>query len=256
MPVTVVLSVPGGLEAPPGGAGALPNEHVTPDVLDRVARRTADMMAQKLAAMGYAARLSSLTSPPPEMFAKAGPTAGRQIDFAETQVGAKYPRERIFFQKVEENVERLPFADASFALEEWKSDKPIPFSWKNGGSVREAMLSLAPGWRKTNITWRPSLLDMLPAVPFRPEELTPEERKRVGIPAEQAAFRQGPRVHSTLAEAGIKPDDIVLSIGGAPINGTSDDLLGHVRRNFLKGETVEVAIMRRGTDIKLQIILK
>ena len=54
---------------------------VTPDVLDRVARRTADMMAQKLAAMGYAARLSSLTSPPPELFAKAGPTAGRQIDF-------------------------------------------------------------------------------------------------------------------------------------------------------------------------------
>ena len=148
------------------------------------------------------------------------------------------------------------FADASFALEEWKSDKPIPVSWKNGGSVREAMLSLAPGWRKTNITWRPSLLDMLPAVPFRPEELTPEERKRVGIPAEQAAFRQGPRVHSTLAEAGVKPDDIVLSIGGAPINGTSDDLLGHVRRNFLKGETVEVAIMRRGTDIKLQINLK
>lgn len=33
---------------------------VTPDVLDRVARRTADMMAQKLAAMGYAARLSTL----------------------------------------------------------------------------------------------------------------------------------------------------------------------------------------------------
>ena len=54
---------------------------VTPDVLDRVARRTADMMAQKLAAMGYAARLSRLTTPPPEMFAKAGPNAGRQIDF-------------------------------------------------------------------------------------------------------------------------------------------------------------------------------
>ena len=54
---------------------------VTPDVLDRVARRTADMMAQKLAAMGYAARLSRLTSPPPELFAKAGPSAGRRIDF-------------------------------------------------------------------------------------------------------------------------------------------------------------------------------
>jgi hypothetical protein len=54
---------------------------VTPDVLDRVARRTADMMAQKLAAMGYAARLSHLATPPPELFAKAGPNAGRRIDF-------------------------------------------------------------------------------------------------------------------------------------------------------------------------------
>jgi hypothetical protein len=54
---------------------------VTPDVLDRVARRTADLMAQKLAAMGYAARLASLTAPPLELFARAGPTAGRQIDF-------------------------------------------------------------------------------------------------------------------------------------------------------------------------------
>lgn len=54
---------------------------VTPDVLDRVARRTADLMAQRLSAMGYAARLSSLTSPPAELFARAGPTAGLQIDF-------------------------------------------------------------------------------------------------------------------------------------------------------------------------------
>jgi hypothetical protein len=54
---------------------------VSPDVLERVARRTADLMAQRLSAMGYAARLASLTAPPPELFARAGPTAGRQIDF-------------------------------------------------------------------------------------------------------------------------------------------------------------------------------
>lgn len=54
---------------------------VTPDVLERMARRTADMMAQKLAAMGYAARLSSLTAPPAELFARAGPNAGTRIDF-------------------------------------------------------------------------------------------------------------------------------------------------------------------------------
>jgi len=62
-------------------AGADPWGAVTTDVLDRVARRTADMMAQKLAAMGYAARLARLTAPPPELFARAGPSAARQIDF-------------------------------------------------------------------------------------------------------------------------------------------------------------------------------
>ena len=62
-------------------SGSDPWGAVTPDVLERVARRTADLMAQRLSAMGYAARLASLTAPPPELFAKAGPTAGRQIDF-------------------------------------------------------------------------------------------------------------------------------------------------------------------------------
>ena len=62
-------------------AGTDPWGAVTPDVLDRVARRTADMMAQKLAAMGYAARLARLSAPPPELFARAGPDASRQIDF-------------------------------------------------------------------------------------------------------------------------------------------------------------------------------
>lgn len=62
-------------------SGSDPWGAVTPEVLDRVARRTAGMMAQKLAGMGYAARLTRLTAPPPELFAKAGADAGRQIDF-------------------------------------------------------------------------------------------------------------------------------------------------------------------------------
>lgn len=61
--------------------GSDPWGAVTTDVLDRIARRTADVMAQKLSAMGYAARLSGLTAPPPDFFARAGPEAGRQIDF-------------------------------------------------------------------------------------------------------------------------------------------------------------------------------
>ncbi|MFM8747753.1 MAG: hypothetical protein ACKOED_13970 [Aestuariivirga sp.] len=62
-------------------AGADPWQAVTPSVLDRVARRTADELARRLAEMGYAARVASLIAPPPDLFAKAGEGAERQIDF-------------------------------------------------------------------------------------------------------------------------------------------------------------------------------
>ena len=54
---------------------------VSAPVMERIARRTADDMARKLAGLGYAARLASLTAPPAELFARAGSGAGREIDF-------------------------------------------------------------------------------------------------------------------------------------------------------------------------------
>jgi hypothetical protein len=62
-------------------AGADPWQAVTPSVLDRVARRTADELSRRLSEMGYGARVASLIAPPPDLFAKAGEGAERQIDF-------------------------------------------------------------------------------------------------------------------------------------------------------------------------------
>jgi hypothetical protein len=61
--------------------GPDPWSAVTPAVLDRIARRTAEQMARKLNQMGYATRLASLTAPPAELFAMAAPDAHREIDF-------------------------------------------------------------------------------------------------------------------------------------------------------------------------------
>ncbi|MCA3572650.1 MAG: hypothetical protein IOC86_01955 [Aestuariivirga sp.] len=63
-------------------SGPDPWDGVTSAALDRIARRTAEAMARKLSAMGYAARLASLTAPPAELFAMASPDAAqREIDF-------------------------------------------------------------------------------------------------------------------------------------------------------------------------------
>ncbi len=62
-------------------AGSDPWSVVNAAVLDRIARRTAETVAQKLRDMGYATRLSKLTVPPAEYFALASPDAKREIDF-------------------------------------------------------------------------------------------------------------------------------------------------------------------------------
>jgi hypothetical protein len=63
-------------------SGSDPWGGVSSAALDRIARRTAEAMARKLSAMGYAARLAGLTAPPAELFAMASPDAAqREIDF-------------------------------------------------------------------------------------------------------------------------------------------------------------------------------
>lgn len=148
------------------------------------------------------------------------------------------------------------FADASFALDSWKSDQPMPVEWTRGGTRHSAVFNLAPDWRQTNITWRPSLLDLLPSVPFVPMELSDQERRQLGIPADQAAFRQGSRVHASLAASGLLAGDVVVSVGKRPVSGSSDDLLGSIRRRYLKGETISVQVLRAGRPRDLQVLLR
>jgi hypothetical protein len=49
--------------------------------IERIARRTTEAMAKKLAELGYATRVSSLTTPPSDYFASANRDAQREIDF-------------------------------------------------------------------------------------------------------------------------------------------------------------------------------
>ncbi len=148
------------------------------------------------------------------------------------------------------------FADASYALHKapWKGE--IPVSWVRDGKVQSATLGLPDGWRKTNLTWRPSMLDILPPLPFVGDDLTAEEKQRLGLPASRAAFRQGDRIHSTLADAGLRAGDVVIGFNGVVVNGTMSDLLGYARRNYLVEDAVTVDVLRGGKRVGMRVVLK
>lgn len=148
------------------------------------------------------------------------------------------------------------FADATYALHKAAKGGTIPVEWRSGTNLKERKLVVADGWRKTNLTWRASLLDILPSLPISAEDLTAAEKKTLGLPEKQAAFRQDKFVHSTLKAVGLKAGDVVVALNGKPVDGTMDDFLGLVRREHLVGDTITLGVLRDGKPIELKMVLK
>jgi serine protease Do len=148
------------------------------------------------------------------------------------------------------------FADASYALHKAPAKGTIPVMWLHRGTERTGVLNVADGWRKTNVTWRPSMLDLLPSAPFSGDDLSEDEKRRFGLASGRAAFRQGNKVHPSLAAAGLKPGDVVIGFNGAGVDGDMSDLLGHLRRNYLVGEVVTVDVVRNGERVNLSLTLR
>lgn len=148
------------------------------------------------------------------------------------------------------------FGDAIYALHKSSTAGEVPIRWTRDGKELSAKLAVEKGWRKTNLTWRPSLLDILPSVSFNGDDLTAEEKKAFGLDAKRAAFRQDETVHRTLKDAGIRPRDVVVGFDGQAVDGTMSQLLGHVRRNYLVGDTLTVNVLRDGKSVEVKVKLK
>jgi serine protease Do len=148
------------------------------------------------------------------------------------------------------------FADAIYGLHKSPAVGDIPIRWTRDGKELSAKLAVAGGWRRTNLTWRPSLLDILPSLPFNGDDLTAAEKKKLGLDEKRAAFRQDKTVHRTLREAGIEPLDIVIGFDGKSAEGEYGNLLGFVRRNYLVGDVVTVNVIRDGKPTAVKLTLK
>jgi predicted metalloprotease with PDZ domain len=148
------------------------------------------------------------------------------------------------------------FADATYALHKAPAKGSIPVTWVRDGKEQSGTLDVADGWRKTNLTWRPSMLDILPSVPFSGDELSATEKKALGLAEKRAAIRQDDPVHDTLKASGVKPGDVLIGFDGQAVDGTIRDLLGHVRRNYLVGDEITINVVRDGKRLDLKHVLK
>jgi hypothetical protein len=147
------------------------------------------------------------------------------------------------------------FGDAQFALDKAPLTGKVEVAWQRGQGPEKASLDLPEGWRKSDISWRPSLRRLIPAARLSGDDLNPEERKTLGLTLKQLAFRQKDSVSTQAKNAGIQGGDIILGFDDRVQDMDAFAFQYHVQSNYLIGDRVTVNLIRDGKRLNLPMTL-
>ncbi len=148
------------------------------------------------------------------------------------------------------------FADAQFALHYAPSQGDIEITWIRNGQAASANIQVATGWRKTDLTWRPSMLDLLPTLTVFGYDMTAKEKQALGLDEKRLAFRQISPVHAEAQAIGVRAGDVILGIDNLQMEMTAQQFLAHVRQNFLVGDRLTLNVLRDGAKVDLTTKLR
>jgi serine protease Do len=148
------------------------------------------------------------------------------------------------------------FGDVQYALHRAPAKGQVAVRWLRDGKEMAGRLDLAEGWKMTNLTWRPSLLDILPSLTVYGTELTAAEKKQLGLSAKRLAFRQDSTVHREAKAAGVRAGDVIVGIDGQIMEMTLPEFLAYVRRNHLVGDRITFNVLRAGKRVDLPMTLR
>ena len=146
-------------------------------------------------------------------------------------------------------------ADAQYALDKAPLQGSLEIAWLRNGQLHQGTLGLAGGWRESDIRWRPSMYHMIASARVFGEDLDPEEKRSLGLSADQMAFRQKKRVPKQARLAGVQPGDIILGFDNKTLKMDAYDFQDYVRREYLAGDQVTVNIIRDGKRTQLSMKL-
>jgi serine protease Do len=148
------------------------------------------------------------------------------------------------------------FADAQYVLHHAPTEGSIDITWTHDRQTQRATLQLANGWRRTDLTWRPSMLDLLPTLAVSGHDLSISEKKSIDLAEKQLAFRQSAPVHSEAQAIGVRAGDIILGIDNLALEMTADRFRVYVRQTYLVGDRVTLNVLRDGKKIGLTTKLR
>jgi predicted metalloprotease with PDZ domain len=177
-----------------------------------------------------------------------------------TKVLENFPADRIGIQKgavlVKLNGHSIGSqADVQYALHKSPTNGSIPVIWNWASETKQAQLELAPGWRRTDISWRWSLRGLDPQPGVHGEDLSGEEKKALGLSEKSMAFRQGNFVTPTARLAGLRQNDIIIGFDHKSLTMTARQLGAYIRLNYQVGDKVSLHVLRHGQRLDLTMEL-
>jgi hypothetical protein len=185
-----------------------------------------------------------------------GPEAGVQVK----RVSADSAAARLGLRAgdVLQTVNGLPvasFADVQYALHRAPATGQVHVRWQRADKMLMGELQLADGWRRSDISWRWSLRKLDPAPGVEGEDLSPAEKKVLGLPENRLAFEQGAFVSTAARQAGIRQKDVIIGIDDRPLEMSARQFIAHVRLNYKVGDRVSFNILRQGHAIRVPMTL-
>jgi len=116
-------------------------------------------------------------------------------------------------------------------------------------------MNVAEGWKRTDISWRWSLRGLEPSPWVDGEDLSPSEKRRLGLPDRGLAFYQSSFVSAAARQAGLRAGDIIVGIDGKRLELTERQFAVYVKLNYHVGDRVKYNVLRAGKPLDIPLTL-
>jgi hypothetical protein len=128
---------------------------------------------------------------------------------------------------------------------------------RDGKKLPLVTLHLPTGWRRTDISWRPSQGTIPPILGIWEKPLTSDEKQKLGIAPDKMALRVSflfPGEKWKPAQGDLKIGDVIVAVGGKELPAmTPRQFHTHVRLHYEVGGTIPLTILRGGQRLERQL---
>ncbi|HZW33469.1 MAG TPA: Trx7/PDZ domain-containing (seleno)protein [Isosphaeraceae bacterium] len=146
----------------------------------------------------------------------------------------------------------LSIADLQWVLHNAPATAKLPARVRRDGSLIDLTMTLNEGWRRGNISWRPTSwqLRQLGLGGMKLDDVKDEDRRQAKIPPDRMALKIAHvgefGEHAVAKRAGLQRGDILVSFDGIDRRMTESQLLDYTLRQKHRGDLVALTVLRDG----------